>query len=182
MAAGNIGLTRGGTGLRLTRVDPRRPDPAARKAAGSDRKPSLAAMNRPQHPHLKLAVDNASAPGVPPGAARPIPEDYGLTAADLRIWYAPGRAGVAVALLVAAVAALSQAIEGARFSQPWILGALSGLLYGAFIGGLAGLGAMVMILWADPLVARLWPTYGRLRRYREALASARQVEDGRSEG
>jgi len=141
-------------------------------------------MNRPQHPHLKLAVDNAlasaPAPGVRPEAARPIPEDYGLTAADLRIWYAPGRAGVGLALLIASGAALSQAIEGARFSQPWILGALSGLLYGAFIGGLAGLGAMVVVLWADPFVARLWPTYGRLRRYREALASARQVEDGQA--
>ena len=134
-------------------------------------------MNRPQQPHLKLAVDNALASGVRPGAARPIPEDYGLTAAELRIWYAPGRAGVALALLIAAGAALSEAIDGAQHSQPWILGALSGLLYGAFIGGLAGLGAMVVILWADPLVARLWPTYGRLRRYREALASARQADD-----
>ena len=118
-------------------------------------------------PHLKLAVDNARQE-----TARPIPEDYGLTADDLRIWYAPGRVGVALALVVAAGTMIIQAIEGARYAEPWVLGALSGGIYGAFIGSFAGLGAMVAVIWADPLVARAWPTYGRLRRYRDALATA----------
>lgn len=135
-------------------------------------------MDRP--PHLKLAIDNATADTRHRGA-RPIPEDYGLTAADLRIWYAPGRAGVGLALLIAAGAAVAQAIEGARYSDPWVLGAFSGLLYGLFIGAAAGLGAMVLVLWADPLIGRAWPVYGRLRRYREALAVARRAEGERAE-
>lgn len=119
-------------------------------------------------PHLKLAVDNARQE-----AARPIPEDYGLTAEDLRIWYAPGRVGIALALLVASGTIVMQGIEGARYAQPWVLGALSGGIYGAFIGSFAGLGTMVAVIWADPFVARAWPTYGRLRRYRDALTTAK---------
>ncbi|WP_372396574.1 hypothetical protein [Azospirillum sp. HJ39] len=116
---------------------------------------------------MKLAVDNARKE-----AALPIPEDYGLTANDLRIWYAPGRAGVALALLVATGTIVMQTIEGARYAQPWVLGALSGALYGTLIGIFAGLGVMVAVIWADPLVARAWPTYGRLRRYRDAVSAA----------
>lgn len=107
--------------------------------------------------------------------ARPIPEDYGLTAEDLRIWYSPGRAGVLLALLVTVGLALSYAIDGSRQSDPWIWGALLGLLYGAFFGGFAGLGALVLIHWADPLLGRLWPVYGRLRLYRDALQAARET-------
>lgn len=118
-------------------------------------------------PHLKLAVDNARTQ-----TALPIPEDYGLTADDLRIWYAPGRAGVALALLVAIGTIVMQAIEGARYAEPWVLGALSGALYGALIGLFAGLGVMAAVIWADPLLARAWPTYGRLRRYRDAVSAA----------
>ncbi|SMH62698.1 hypothetical protein [Azospirillum agricola] len=139
----------------------------------------------PPPPHLKLAVDNGAAAAPPGGAAarngfaRPIPEDYGLTAADLRIWYAPGRVGLILALLVAGGTALMQMLANLRYTPPsildWILTALSGLLHGAFIGGLAGLGAMVLVHWIDPLIARSWPVYGRLRRYREALAQARRA-------
>ncbi len=140
---------------------------------------------QPPH-HLKLAVDNgALPPSQPPsrtGPARPIPEDYGLTASDLRVWYAPGRAGAAVGLVIAAGTALIQAIDGGRHADPWILGAVSGLLYGAFIGGLAGLGGMVLVLWADPVIGRLWPVYGRLRRYRDALAQARRAEPEQPHG
>lgn len=134
-------------------------------------------MNEPPpRNHLRLAASNDLPAGDRAERARPIPEDYGLTAADLRIWYAPGRAGAVLAVLIAAGSALTQAIDGAQWSQPWILGAVSGLLSGAFIGGLAGLGAMVMVHWVDPLVGRAWPSYGRLRLYREALSQARRAE------
>lgn len=134
-------------------------------------------MTEPHSPRsLRLVAGSDLTAAARAGRARPIPEDYGLTAADLRIWYAPGRVGAVLAVLVAAGSALMQAIDGARWSDPWILGALSGLFSGAFIGGLAGLGAMVMVHWTDPLLGRLWPPYGRLRRYREALSEARRAE------
>ncbi len=149
-------------------------------------------MNQPLDPghvagHLRLAVDNGPGGAGPAGplrpeAARPVPEDYGLTAADLRLWYAPGRVGTALGLLIAAGNAAAQAIAGAARAEPWILGAVSGLFEGAFLGGLAGLGAMVLVHWADPLVARLWPPYGRLRLYREALSEARRADEGWADG
>jgi len=116
--------------------------------------------------------------GAAEDAARPIPEDYGLTAADLRIWYSPGRAGAVLALLATAGMAWTEAVSGARYANPWILGALGGLLYGALIGGFAGLGLMVLVHWCDPVVGWAWPQYARLRRYREALAAARAAEQG----
>jgi len=134
-------------------------------------------MNEPPpYRHLRLAASNDLSADARAGRARPIPEDYGLTAADLRIWYAPGRVGAVLAGLIAVGTALMQAIDGARWSEPWILRAVSGLLSGAFIGGLAGLGAMVVVHWIDPLVGRAWPSYGRLRLYREALSQARRAE------
>ncbi len=118
--------------------------------------------------------------GVPDGvveaAARPIPEDYGLTREDLRIWYAPGRVGVALALAATVGMAAVQAYDAGRLSDPWILGALPGLLTGTLIGGFAGMGLMVLVHWCDPLVGMVWPTYARLRRYRDALAAAVAAE------
>ncbi|WP_175429706.1 hypothetical protein [Azospirillum argentinense] len=118
--------------------------------------------------------------GVPDGvveaAARPIPEDYGLTREDLRIWYAPGRVGVALALAATVGMAAVQAYDAGRLSDPWILGALPGLLTGTLIGGFAGMGLMVLVHWCDPLVGMAWPTYARLRRYRDALAAAIAAE------
>lgn len=110
-------------------------------------------------------------------AARPIPEDYGLAAADLRIWYSPGRAGAVLALLATLGMASTEAFSGARYSDPWILGALGGLLYGGLIGGFGGLGLLVLVHWCDPLIGMAWPQYARLRRYRDALAAARAAEE-----
>ena len=109
-------------------------------------------------------------------AARPVPEDYGLEAEDLRLWYSPGRAG---AILMAASTlglAVERALDGAAHTLPQWLGAVVGFFYGALLGGFVGLGAMVLLIWCDPLFGRWWPTYGRLRRYREALAAARAAE------
>ncbi len=106
-------------------------------------------------------------------SARPIPEDYGLTPDDLRIWYAPGRAGAVLAVLATTGTAVAEAIAGARHADPWILGAVGGLFHGGLLGGFAGLGLLVLVHWCDPLIGRAWPEYARLRRYRDALASAR---------
>ncbi len=114
--------------------------------------------------------------GASEDAARPIPEDYGLSPADLRIWYAPGRVGAVLALTATVGMAAVQAYGGARMTDPWILGALGGLLYGGLIGGFAGLGLLVLVHWCDPMLGLAWPVYGRLRRYREALAAARAAE------
>lgn len=114
--------------------------------------------------------------GVAEAAARPVPEDYGLTQEDLRIWYAPGRVGALLALAATVGMAGIQAYDAGRLSDPWILGALPGLLYGALIGGFAGLGLMVLVHWCDPLVGMAWPVYARLRRYRDALAAAVAAE------
>ncbi len=111
-------------------------------------------------------------------AARPIPEDYGLTPADLRIWYAPGRVGALLALAATAGMAALEAWSGLRSVDGWVLGVLGGLLYGALFGGFAGLGLMVLVHWCDPLVGMAWPVYARLRRYREDLAAARAAERG----
>ena len=94
-------------------------------------------------------------------AARPVPEDYGLEAEDLRLWYSPGRAGA----ILMVVSTLGLAVERAV-----------GFCYGALLGGFVGLGGLVLLTWGDPILARAWPTYGRLRRYREALAAARAAE------
>ncbi|MDQ2105527.1 hypothetical protein [Azospirillum isscasi] len=112
----------------------------------------------------------------PEAAARPVPEDYGLTRDDLRIWYAPGRVGALLALAATVWMAGVQAYDAGRLSDPWILGALPGLLYGAMIGGFAGLGLLVLVHWCDPLVGMAWPVYARLRRYRDALAAAVAAE------
>ena len=114
--------------------------------------------------------------GVAEAAARPVPEDYGLTPEDLRIWYAPGRVGALLALAATVGMAGVEAYDAGRLSDPWILGALPGLLYGALIGGFAGLGLMVLVHWCDPLVGLSWPAYARLRRYRDALAAAIAAE------
>lgn len=106
-------------------------------------------------------------------AARPVPEDFGLTPEDLRIRYAPGRAGAVLALAATAGTAGLQALDGVRYADPWILGAVGGLLYGTLIGGFAGLGLLALVHWCDPLIGWAWPAYARLRRYREALAAAR---------
>lgn len=124
-----------------------------------------------------LAPDGDAPPdGAAQAAARPVPEDYGLTPEDLRIWYAPGRAGALLALAATVWMASVQAYDAGRLSDPWILGALPGLLYGALIGGFAGLGLMVLVHWCDPLVGMAWPAYARLRRYRDALAEAVAAE------
>lgn len=109
-------------------------------------------------------------------AARPVPEDYGLEAEDLRLWYSPGRAGAILTVVATLGMAVNGAIDGAAHTLPQLLGAVVGFFYGALLGVFGGLGGMVLLLWCDPLVARSWPTYGRLRRYREALAAARVSE------
>lgn len=114
--------------------------------------------------------------GASEDAARPVPEDYGLTPADLRIWYAPGRVGAVLALVATVGMAALEAYEGARGAESWLLGALGGLLYGGLIGGFAGLGLLVLVHWCDPMVGWIWPVYARLRRYREDLAAARTAE------
>ncbi|WP_448206171.1 hypothetical protein [Azospirillum sp. sgz302134] len=121
-------------------------------------------------------IEGGGGGGASEETARPVPEDYGLTPADLRIWYAPGRVGALLALAATAGMAALQAYDGARVSDPWLLGALGGLLYGALIGGFAGLGLLVLVHWCDPMVGWAWPVYARLRRYREALAAARAAE------
>lgn len=110
-------------------------------------------------------------------AARPVPEDYGLEAGDLRLWYSPGRAGAILMVASTLGLAVERAFDGAAHTLPQWLGAAVGFLYGALVGGFVGLGAMVLLIWCDPLLGRSWPTYGRLRRYREALAAARAAED-----
>ncbi|WP_448192288.1 hypothetical protein [Azospirillum sp. sgz301742] len=110
-------------------------------------------------------------------AARPVPEDYGLEAEDLRLWYSPGRAGAILTVLTTLGMAVNGAIDGAAHTLPQLLGAVVGFFYGALLGVFAGIGVMVLLLWCDPLLARSWPTYGRLRRYREALAAARAAEE-----
>ncbi len=110
-------------------------------------------------------------------AARPVPEDYGLEAGDLRLWYSPGRAGAILMVVATLGVAVERAFDGAAHTLPQWLGAVVGFFYGALLGGFAGLGGMVLLLWCDPLLARAWPTYGRLRRYREALAAARAAEE-----
>ena len=109
-------------------------------------------------------------------AARPVPEDYGLEAGDLRLWYSPGRAGALLMVAAPLGMAVERAIDGAAHTLPQWLGAMVGFFYGALLGGFVGLGAMVLLIWCDPLFGRLWPTYGRLRLYREALAAARAAE------
>ncbi|WP_200477464.1 hypothetical protein [Azospirillum brasilense] len=121
-------------------------------------------------------VGDARPDGVVEAAARPVPEDYGLTREDLRIWYAPGRVGAALAVAATVGMAAVQAYEAGRLSDPWILGALPGLLTGTLIGGFAGMGLMVLVHWCDPLVGMAWPAYARLRRYRDALAAAVAAE------
>lgn len=106
-------------------------------------------------------------------AARPVPEDYGLEAEDLRLWYSPGRAGAILMVLSTFGLAVERAFDGAAHTLPHWLGALVGFFYGALLGGFVGLGAMVLLLWFDPVLARSWPKYGRLRCYRDALAAAR---------
>ncbi|HYG87485.1 MAG TPA: hypothetical protein VD978_14595 [Azospirillum sp.] len=109
-------------------------------------------------------------------AARPVPEDYGLEAGDLRLWYSPGRAGAILMVAATLGLAVERAFDGAAHTLPQWLGAVVGFFYGALLGGFVGLGAMVLLIWCDPLFGRIWPTYGRLRRYREALAAARAAE------
>lgn len=141
----------------------------------------MGAMERRRPSRLRLVASNELSAGeriadAHPDAARPVPEDYGLNAADLRIRYAPGRVGAVLLLAITATTALVEAVAGARHVEPWPLGAVTGLLYGVFLGGFCGLGAMVLVHWCDPLLGRVWPTYGRLRRYREALSAARKAE------
>ena len=109
-------------------------------------------------------------------AARPVPEDYGLEAEDLRLWYSPGRAGAILMVTATLGLAVERAFDGAAHTLPQWLGALVGFFYGALLGGFVGLGGMVLLLWLDPVLARSWPKYGRLRRYREAMAEARAAE------
>lgn len=109
-------------------------------------------------------------------AARPVPEDYGLEAGDLRLWYSPGRAGAILMVASTLGLAVERAIDGAAHTLPSWLGAMVGFCYGALLGGFAGLGAMVLLIWCDPMLGRWWPLYGRLRRYREALAAARAAD------
>lgn len=132
------------------------------------------------HPSGQAAPGGADtpAPSAPKDikAARPVPEDFGLTSADLRIPYAPGRVGALLAGIATVGMAGLQAYSGFVTSDPWILGLVVGLLYGGLIGGFAGLGLLVLVHWGDPVLGWLWPVYGRLRRYREALAAARAAE------
>lgn len=131
--------------------------------------PPVEASGPPRH-------GDARPDGAAEATARPVPEDYGLTREDLRIWYAPGRVGALLALAATVGMAGLQAYDAGRLSDPWILGALPGLLYGTLIGGFAGMGLMVLVHWCDPLVGMAWPAYARLRRYRDALAAAVAAE------
>lgn len=124
--------------------------------------------DEPKTPHLRLAALHGR-----PAPGRPVPEDYGLTLDDLDIRYAPGRAGAVLAVAITAASAVAEAWWDLRGGR--LLGSLGSLLYGGLLGAFGGLGAFALVYWADPLVGRLWPVYGRLRRYREALAEARRA-------
>ncbi|WP_029009869.1 hypothetical protein [Azospirillum halopraeferens] len=122
----------------------------------------------PRIPHLRLVP-----PPARPASGRPVPEDYGLTLDDLNIPYAPGRVGVVLAVLITLASAVAEAWWDLRGGRA--LAAAGSLLYGGMLGAFGGLGAFVLVHWADPLIGRMWPVYGRLRRYREALADARRA-------
>lgn len=108
-------------------------------------------------------------------AARPVPEDFGLTVEDLKISYSPGRAGSLLAIATTLVTAVYVGLDWWLWTNPWM--SVLGVLYGSLLGGFAGLGILALIHWCDPLLGSFWPTYARLRRYREALATARKAEE-----